>query len=99
MTDSGTVIEELTIEVDPLQRDAYVARDAAVWTPFLESCDGFVDKQVWLPHDRLDLVVVVIRWESLAQWKAIGHEQVAEVDQKMGELHTDAISCRSYQVA
>ena len=99
MTHTGSIIEELTIEIDPLVRSAYVARDADVWTPFLQSCDGFLGKEVWLPDDRPGVVVMVIRWATRAHWKAIGPDQVAAVDRGMGDLFTDSISCRSYQVA
>lgn len=96
---SGSVIEELTITVEPGMRDDYLRRDAAVWTPYLESCDGFLGKETWLPDDRPDTVVFVIRWASMAKWKSITPEQVAEVDARMGAPAAVSIDCRSYRLS
>lgn len=94
-----TVIEELTLTVDADRRDAYLERDAEIWTPYLEQCDGFLSKEVWLPHDQPDTIVFIIRWETMAQWKAITAKQVAAVDQRMGEFQPTTLTCRALDVA
>ena len=58
--------------------------EVSIWTDFLRRQDGFLAKEVWVPVDGDD-VIVAIWWESLAQWKAIGPEACAEVDERMGE--------------
>jgi uncharacterized protein (TIGR03792 family) len=93
-----TVIEELTLTMPPERVAAYLERDALVWTPFLQSCDGFLGKETWLPDDRPDTVVLIIRWASMEQWKRITPSQVDEVDRAMGELIPDKLACRSYSV-
>lgn len=94
-----TVIEELTLTIAPDRIAQYLRRDAEVWTPFLESCDGFLGKEVWLPDDRPGTVVLIIRWATKAQWKAITPAEVEAIDGQMDELRPDALVCRSYSVA
>ena len=93
-----TIIEELTLTMQPERVDAYLERDARVWTPFLESCDGFLGKETWLPDDRPGTVVLIIRWASMEQWKRITPDQVDEVDREMGELVPETLECRAYSV-
>lgn len=82
----------------PERITAYLERDAEVWTPFLESCDGFLGKETWLPDDRPGTVVLIIRWASMDQWKRITPEHVDEVDREMGELLPESLECRSYTI-
>ena len=93
-----TIIEELTVTLDPSRIDAFLERDAAVWTPYLESRDGFLSKETWRPDDRSDTVIFIIRWASVMQWKSITEAEVAAVDQQMGDLRPDTIECRSHRV-
>lgn len=84
------VVEFLTFTVPAERLAAWLEREAEVWTTFLSAQPGFVDKQVWSPGP-LDggdpaLVRVVIWWESLEDWKAIGPAEVARVDEAMGDL-------------
>lgn len=97
MISATSVIEELTITVDPEHLDAYLARDAEVWTPYLESCDGFLGKETWLPDDRPGTMVFIIRWASMAQWKSLTADQVAAVDERMGDMQPLSLVCRSYR--
>ena len=83
----------------PVERmAAFLRRDAEVWTPFLTRCDGFLGKEVWLPDDRPGTVVLVIRWASMEQWKAIPPEQLEAVDAAMGALAPDRLDGRSYSL-
>lgn len=93
-----TIIEELTLTMPPERVNAYLERDARVWTPFLQSCDGFLGKETWLPDDRPGTVVLIIRWASMEQWKRITPDQVDEVDREMGELIPETLECRAYSV-
>jgi uncharacterized protein (TIGR03792 family) len=79
------VIEELQFVVEPELRDAFLDVEGRVWTGFLETCDGFVRKEVWLPEDDPSRVIVMIWWDTLEQWKSITMEQCDEVDKRMGE--------------
>ena len=92
------VIELLTFEIRPHVRNAWLDADEKVWTAFLETCDGFVRKEVWIDPDRPDEVTVAIWWRSMAQWKSIDSEAVARVDARMGDLAVEP-TCRSFEVA
>ena len=94
-----TVIEELTITVEPSDRAAYLERDAEDWTPYLAERDGFLGKEIWLPDDEPGTIVLIIRWASMEQWKRISPAQVAAVDQQMGALQPLTLACRSYRVS
>lgn len=90
------VVEELHIAVAAPERAEFLVREAAVWTAFLRTCDGFVRKEVWLPEDDDSLVVVMIWWESMAQWKAVTAEQCDEVDHRMGEWLRPIVFARAH---
>jgi uncharacterized protein (TIGR03792 family) len=92
------VIEELTITIDPVERDQFLDLDQAIWTPFLAAQSGFVRKEVWLPEGRPDTIVLVIHWTSMTAWKAITPDQVVAVDAKMGRFAEAPLVCRAYQV-
>jgi uncharacterized protein (TIGR03792 family) len=79
------VIEELHFLVDPAEQKAFLAKETEVWTGFLRTCDGFVDKQVWIAEDEPSRIVVIIWWETMEQWKRITAAECDEVDKRMGE--------------
>jgi uncharacterized protein (TIGR03792 family) len=93
------VIEFLTFDVPVDRRDAWMEREEAVWSRFLEAQPGFVRKELWGSDDEGDegTVHAVIWWESTDQWKAIGPETVAGVDALMGDLLIEP-TCRSWRV-
>ncbi len=84
------VVEMLTFEVSETDRAAWLDKEEQVWSRFLEAQPGFVRKEMWVSSDDPTAIHAVIWWESLAQWKAIGPEKVAEVDALMGSLLRDA---------
>ena len=84
------VVEMLTFEVAPSERDAWLSVEEQVWSRFLEAQPGFVRKEMWVSSDNPVSVHAVIWWESLEQWKAITPAQVADVDARMGEWFRDA---------
>ena len=98
MTSVGAVvIEFLTFDVAPDDRERWLRVEEEVWSRFLEAQDGFIRKEMWLAEEDPSAVHAVIWWESLAQWKAIGPESVAAVDERMGEW-LRVPSCRTYHV-
>jgi uncharacterized protein (TIGR03792 family) len=74
------VIEWLRFAVPEDWQKRFIAADAAVWTPFLASCPGYVGKQVWRNPARPDELVEIIHWQSREQWKAIAEADLARVD-------------------
>ena len=92
------VIEELHFTVEPAERDRFVEVESEIWTSFLRTCDGFVRKEVWYPHDDAATVVVMIWWESLVRWKSITEAQCAEVDRRMGAWLRPITFARAHEV-
>jgi uncharacterized protein (TIGR03792 family) len=76
------VIELLRVKVPLHIKEAYIQKDAEIWTAALASYPGFLGKEVWLnPKDPTE-IVIVIRWETRELWKAIPEEDVIAVDAK-----------------
>lgn len=91
------VVELLTFEVEPAERDEWLRIEESVWSRFLERQPGFVRKEMWMGPDDSSAVHAVIWWESMASWKAIGPDTVAEVDEQMGEWLRVA-TCQALEV-
>lgn len=80
------VIEMLRAKCAPGRRAEWLARDAAIWTPALAAHDGYISKEVWPSIDHPDEVVIIVRWESLAQWKSFPDELNQALDAKMTDV-------------
>ncbi len=65
------VIEWLRIPVPRAEQDAYLLHDRAIWTKTLAAQPGFAGKECWSGADDPDMLHLVIRWESLAQWQDV----------------------------
>jgi uncharacterized protein (TIGR03792 family) len=65
------IVEWLVLAVPEDWRDRCLAADAATWTTFLATCPGYVDKQVWVNPEQPGELIMVVRWASREQWKAI----------------------------
>ena len=67
---SDAVIELLRLEVPATQRQVWLAAEQRTWQPWLEDQDGFLGRDLyWDPQ--LQQGVLLIRWNSHDQWKAI----------------------------
>lgn len=95
------VIEWLRVNVVPELRELYLQKDHEIWTAGLSQYPGFLNKEVWISPDRLNEVVLVIRWESFEAWKAIPSDVLASLDAAfnavMGETH-EIVDAGGYQV-
>ncbi len=80
----AVAVEVLRFAVAADERDEFIEVETGVWTDFLRRQDGFLAKEVWVPVEGDD-ALVVIWWASLEQWKRITAEQCAEVDERMGD--------------
>ncbi len=78
------IVEELTLLVAEADLEGFLEADARIWTSFLAAQPGFIRKEVWVPADRPDTIVIMVWWESRELWKAITEEQVLAVDREMG---------------
>ncbi len=91
------VIEFLTFAVTPDERVEWMEVEERTWSRFLERQPGFVRKQLWVDVDDDQHVHALIEWESLDQWKAIPHDELAAVDEAMGPW-VRACTCRTFEV-
>jgi uncharacterized protein (TIGR03792 family) len=80
------VVEWLTFVVSPEERQAWLRIEEDVWSRFLETCDGFIGKQMWIEEGDESRVNAVIWWESREKWHAISETTVRAVDERMGEF-------------
>lgn len=80
------VIEMLRATCVPGRREEWLVRDAEIWTPALAAHDGYISKEVWPSIDHPDDVVIIVRWESLAQWKSFPDELNVALDAKMADV-------------
>lgn len=79
------VIEFLKFKVDPDLREAYIQKDAEIWTTALAQYPGFLGKEVWInPQDSTE-VVFVIHWETKEQWKAISAEDLQAIERTFSQ--------------
>ena len=92
------IIEVLKVTCPPELREAFIARDAEVWTPALAKQSGFISKEVWASLEDPSQVTLVIRWESWAHWKAFPAAWSKVLDAQMGDLLM-LVNCQSYEVA
>ncbi len=85
------IVEELTLHVEDGDLERFLDADARIWTAFLSAQPGFVRKEVWVPADRPDTVVIMVWWANRQLWKAISDERVAAVDREMGEWFREPV--------
>jgi uncharacterized protein (TIGR03792 family) len=81
------MIELLRFTVAPDQRDAFIARDAEVWTPVLAARPGFLGKMALADRDDPSQVVLITRWESVEHWQAFPDDLRQALDAQMRDLY------------
>ena len=91
------VVEMLTFEVDPADQAEFLRVEENIWTRALERAPGFIRKERWLDADEPGLVHAVIWWESLELWKSFPAEEVARLDELMGDMLRIGV-CRTMHV-
>ncbi len=90
------IVEELRFAVHESVRQRFLQRDHEVWTTFLVTCVGFIDKQVWIAEAD-GVVVMQIWWDSRSAWKSIDSDTVERVEALMGDV-SHAPTCAEYEV-
>jgi uncharacterized protein (TIGR03792 family) len=95
------VIEWLKIRVSPELREKFIEKDAEIWTAMLSGYPGFLSKEVWINPETPAEVVIIIRWETLEQWKAIPAKSLAKTEKLFTSLFgepQEIIESAQYQV-
>ena len=96
--DTAMVIEFLHFTVAPELRQAFIARDAEVWTAGLSGQPGYLGKDVWVDLNDPTQLRLAIRWETLVHWKACPPELLLELDRRMGDLLRPVDHWEAYEV-
>lgn len=65
------VIEWLRIPVPRAAQETFVACDTRIWTATLAAQPGFAGKECWRDVADPDMLHLVIRWDTLAQWQSV----------------------------
>jgi uncharacterized protein (TIGR03792 family) len=95
-------IEWLKFRVLPELREQFVQQDEEIWTATLSQYPGFLSKEVWINPEDLAELILVIRWESLAAWKAVPADILQQSDQAfahaMGIETYDMTETGHYQI-
>ena len=76
------VVEWLKVRVPHEQQAAYLEADARIWTSVLARQPGFLEKHVWRDADDPDAVILVIHWRTLAQWKTVPGDVLADCEKR-----------------
>lgn len=90
------VVEWLTFEVAPEERDAWLVAEEHNWSRFLETQPGFIGKEMWVEDGNTKRVHAVIRWESMDAWNAVSPDDIAAVDAAMGQ-HSREPTMRAFR--
>ena len=90
---SETVVELLRLQVPASQRQVWLDAEGRTWQPWLEQQQGFLGRDLyWDPaHEQ---GVLMIRWATRAQWKAISVEEVNRVQEQF-DREVNAVLNRS----
>ena len=79
MAEQG-VIEQLRLAVPASHRELWLQAEASSWQPWLEQQSGFEGRDLfWDPQREEGLLL--IRWSSREQWKAIPAAEVERVQE------------------
>ena len=92
------VIEELHFIVAAADQADFLRIEHEVWTGFLQTCDGFVAKETWIPTDDPERIVVMIWWNSMDEWKSITEAMCDAVDSRMEEWLRPVAFFRAHDV-
>ncbi|MBE7380869.1 MAG: TIGR03792 family protein [Leptolyngbya sp. SIO1E4] len=79
------IIEWLKFRVPADQRERYVQLDDEIWTAALQTYPGFLSKETWISPEDEEAVILVIRWRTREEWKAIPEDELAEIEARFDE--------------
>lgn len=72
------VVEQLRLHVPSDQREIWLSAERSTWQPWLEAQSGFLGRDLYWDPDREE-ALLLIRWASREQWKAISDQDVESV--------------------
>lgn len=74
------IIEWLKFQVPADQREQFVQIDDEIWTAALQGYPGFLAKETWISPEEETAVILVIRWRTRQEWKAIPADELADIE-------------------
>ncbi|MUG96728.1 TIGR03792 family protein [Scytonema sp. UIC 10036] len=95
------VIELLKVKVPPAQREKFILKDAEIWTAALAKYPGFLEKEVWIDPNNATEVVLIVRWATREQWKAVPQADLEAIEQKFTQalgFPQNIVESEEYQV-
>ncbi len=84
--EKGQAVEYLVFNMKEELVDRFIELDRAIWTEELAKQAGFISKEVWINRKKGGEVTTILYWNSLAEWKAIDHHWLMEVDKRFTAL-------------
>ncbi|MFW9262537.1 cyanobacterial protein, TIGR03792 family [Nostoc sp. KVJ20] len=73
-------IELLKFKVASDLREYFIQKDAQIWTTALAEYPGFLGKEVWISPNDYTEVILIIRWATLEQWKAVPQAHLQTIE-------------------
>ncbi len=82
MTDvakAAGAIEWLEFRVPPQEQATFIRQDRLIWDKFLSQYPAFLGKEIWQDIDQPDRLIIVARWASYQEWKAIPSAKITAI--------------------
>jgi len=79
------VVEQLRLRVPAAHREVWLDGERSTWQPWLEAQTGFLGRDLYWDPQREE-GVLLIRWASRSQWKAISDQEVERVQASFDSL-------------
>ena len=96
------VIEWLKFRVAPEDREKFIHQDAETWTAFLAEYPGFLGKDIWINPQKENEIILVIRWQTRQQWKAVPIDKLQKIETQFAKIMQNTpyemIETAEYQV-
>ena len=77
---ASDVVEQLRLQVATEHREIWLNGERSTWQPWLEAQSGFLGRDLYWDPERQE-ALLLIRWASREQWKAISDHEVERVQE------------------
>ncbi len=96
------VIEYLKFLVSPELREEFIEKDREIWTSGIAKYPGYLGKEVWIDPEKAEEIVIILRWKTRQQWKAIPVKALEKIEKQfassMGENKYKLVESSEYQI-
>ncbi|CAK6699802.1 MULTISPECIES: TIGR03792 family protein [unclassified Synechococcus] len=83
------IVEQLRVKVPADGQQAWLEAERGSWEPWLRQQDGFLGRDLFWDQEREE-GLLLIRWASREQWKAIAPQEVEAVQEQFEQLARSA---------